>query len=97
MILAVALALPLAFSGCSQVSSVVSTVCTDMAALPPAAATSLNAVDPHSALGVYWADAKSACLNGVPTAGVSATWATTMWASVKALAPVVLPFLIGLL
>ncbi len=97
LVLAAALALPLAFSGCQQAVQVADTVCTDMAAMPPAAALALNSIDPHSPLGIYWADAKSACLNGVPTAGVSGDWRGSMWQAVKMLIPQVLPSLLPML
>ena len=97
LLLAAALALPLAFSGCSQISDAVKTVCDDISKMPPAAALMLDAVDTHSALGVYWADAKSGCANGVPTAGVDTSWTDVVWGSVKALAPTLIPMLIGLL
>jgi hypothetical protein len=97
LVLAAALSLPLAFSGCQQAVRVADTVCTDMAALPPAAAAALNSIDPHSPLGIYWADAKSACLNGVPTAGVSGDWRGQMWQAVKMLIPQVLPSLLPML
>lgn len=94
---AVGLAILLSFSGCAQVAQVANTVCTDMAKIPPDAAAALNALDPHTALGVYWADAKSACINGVPTVGVTGDWANQMWGAVKGLLPQVLPSLIPLL
>ena len=97
LVLATAISLPLAFSGCQQAAQVADTVCTDMAAMPPAAAAALNSLDPKSALGVYWADAKSACLNGVPTVGVSGDWRGQMWQAVKMLIPQVLPSLLPML
>lgn len=74
-------------------------VCADMAALKaaPDAATALASVDPHSALGVIWADAQSGCNGAVPVAGVNASWTAEMWGMVRAIAPTVLPILIGLL
>jgi hypothetical protein len=95
--LAAAIALPLTFSGCQQAAQVADTVCTDMAAMPPAAAAALNSIDPHSALGVYWLDAKSACLNGAPIAAVSGDWRGAMWQAVKMLIPQVLPSLLPML
>ncbi len=61
---AAALALPLAFSGCAQVSTAITTACADIASMPPAAVVALDAQDPHSAVGVLWADAKAACIAG---------------------------------
>lgn len=97
LVLAAALVLPLAFSGCTQATQVADTVCTDMAAMPAAAAAALNSLDPHSTLGIYWADAKSACLNGVPAPSVSGDWRGEMWRAVKLLIPQVLPSLLPML
>lgn len=86
-------------AGCTpaQVSTSVSTACTDIARLPPQAVAVLNAQDPHSALGVLWIDAQAACVAGAPTPGVNATWGAMVWGEVKALIPQVLPMLVPLL
>lgn len=74
-------------------------VCGDITAVAsaPDAATQLAALDPHSALGVLWADAKAACPSGAPAAGVDASWTAQVWAMTKSLIPQVLPLLIGLI
>ncbi len=83
--------------GCSQFAAIEKTVCDDMAKLPVSVTTTLDAANPHSALGVLWADAKSGCANGAPTVGVSKTWTAVVWGMLKAVAPTVVPWLIGLL
>lgn len=65
--------------------------------MPPAAIASLNALDPHSAIGVIWADAKSACTNGAPAPGVSVSWGSMLWGELKVLIPQMLPSLIPML
>lgn len=86
-------------AGCtpSQVADNVSTVCTDMAKMPVDARAVLDQQDPHSVLGVLWADAKSACLNGAPTPGVSMSWGGMVWGEFKATVPQLLPMLVPLL
>lgn len=81
----------------ASVSAGVSGVCGDVARLPVSVGATLDAQDPHSTLGVLWADTKAGCAVGAPAAGVSPDWTAMVWGSVKALAPVVLPYLIGLL
>ena len=83
----------LVVGGCAQVK----TVCTDLAAMPPAAAAALDAQDLHSAGGILWADTKAACTNGVPTLGVDQSWGSMVWDELKALIPQVLPSLLPLL
>lgn len=95
--LALALAAPLALGGCAGVIDAANTACNAQAKMPANAVAALDSLDPHSALGIYWADAKSACANGVPVASVSSTWREQLWGSVKALAPTIIPWLIGLL
>ncbi len=91
------LALPLALGGCPQFTTAVSTVCTDIAKMPPAAVAVLDAQDPHSAVGVLWSDAKAACIAGVPAPGVSQDWGGMVWGELKVLIPQLLPQLIPLL
>ena len=86
----------LALGGCQQAATAVSTACADIAAMPPAATAALDAQDAHIAIGVLWADAKSACANGVPVAGVTVSWGAMVWNEVKALIPQVLPSLLPL-
>ncbi len=94
----VLLAFPLLLTAsCAHLQSAATTVCTDMAQLPPAVVATLDSQDPHSALGVLWADAKSGCANGIPISGVSVSWTAEVWGMIKAVAPAVLPWLIGLL
>ena len=83
--------------GGGPISTAVSTVCTDLSKMPVAAVAMLDSQDPHSAIGVLWADARSFCANGVPTAGVSTGWGALVWGEVKTLIPVVLPQLFPLL
>jgi hypothetical protein len=90
-------ALLLTVAGCSQLTSGISTVCADVAKLPVSVTSTLDAADPHSALGVLWADAKAGCAIGAPAAGVSTDWVAMVWGEIKVIAPVVLPWLIGLL
>jgi hypothetical protein len=90
-------ALPLALQGCTGLTNVVSTVCGDIAKLPPSVTAVFDAADPHSALGVLWADAKAGCVNGAPTPGVSTDWVGMIWGEIKVLAPTLIPWLIGLL
>jgi hypothetical protein len=87
----------LGLAACTQVAQVETTVCTDLAKIPPGAAAALDAQDPHSAIGVLWADAKAACANGVPAPGVSADWGGMIWGELKVLIPQVLPSLLPLL
>ncbi|HEX3862748.1 MAG TPA: hypothetical protein VHY35_13740 [Stellaceae bacterium] len=101
--LPVVLGLSLLAGGCTQAqvqtaTNTASAVCTDVQAAESNAAVAgpLDAEDPHSALGVLWADAKSACTNGVPAVGVSTDWGALVWSEAKQLVPVVLPILIGL-
>ncbi len=99
LLLAAPIALPFVLGGCPQFTQAVTTVCNDIATAQAnqLVAGSLNAQDPHSALGVLWADAKSACVNGVPAPMVATDWGALVWGEVKTLAPVVVPILIGML
>lgn len=74
-------------------------VCGDIAAVSraPDAAAQLARIDPHSALGVVWAHVQSGCVNGVPVAGVTASWTAEVWGMAKAMIPQFLPKLIPLL
>jgi hypothetical protein len=76
-----------------------STVCRDIAAVQaaPDAVALLESQDPHSTLGVIWAQAKSSCAGGVPLAGIDATWRQQVWQMFLNAAPVVLPKLAALL
>lgn len=80
----------LALGACAQVS----TTCGDIAHMPSAVAATLDAQDQHSALGVLWADTKSACVAGAPTPGVDQSWGGMVWGEVKALIPQLLPQLL---
>jgi hypothetical protein len=93
------LALALSLSACGTPSPTPNSVCADIAAVKsaPDAAVQLASLDPHSKLGVLWADAQSGCPNGVPAAGVNATWTQEVWAMAKGLIPQVLPQLVPLL
>ncbi len=93
-VLAAALVLPLALNGCADLTTAVSTVCGDLARMPLAAVATLDAQDPHSAIGVLWADAKSACVAGAPAAGVSTDWTGMIFGELKVLIPQLLPQLI---
>ena len=84
-------------ASCAPLSTAVSTACTDIAAMPPAATAALDAQDPHSAVGVLWADAKAACVAGVPAVGVSESFGGMVWGELKVLIPQVLPTLLPLL
>ena len=97
--IAAALVAALGLGGCAQLSSVDNTVCTEVQSIEsnPAASGPHDAQDPHSAVGVLWADAKSACLNGAPAPGVSTDWAQFVEQELLALIPSVLPALVGLL
>lgn len=57
----------------------------------------LAAIDPTSALGVVWAQAKSGCSGATPAAGVDATWTQSVWQMVLNLLPIVLPKLVPLI
>lgn len=92
-----AVALPLVFSGCAQVTAVEKTICTDVAKMPAAAVTVLDAQDTHSAAGQLWAYTKSSCKAGLPVAGVDPEWRGLVWGGLKAAIPVVLPKLVPLL
>lgn len=97
---AVALGAGLMLSACAPSGPVTpASVCGDIQAAKsaPDAATQLNALDPHSALGVLWADAQSGCIGAMPVAGVDASWTQQVWAMAKGLIPTVLPLLIGLI
>lgn len=87
----------LALVGCTQVQHTVSNVCADIAKIPAPAVIVLDQQDPHSSVGVIWADVKAACANGAPTPGVALDWVGLVFGELKALAPTVLPVLIGLL
>lgn len=90
----------LALTACtSQTQEQFSKVCAEIQTIQtnPNVAPVLNAQDPHSAVGVLWADAKSACNNGIPVVGVSTDWSALVWGEIKALAPIVLPILIELI
>ncbi len=96
----VAIAALLALAGCAaqqppQQSSVCASVAKVKAA--PDAATLLAGIDPHSAFGVVWSEVDASCQGAAPVAGVDPTWQANVWAMVKALAPVVLPIILGLL
>ncbi len=91
----IAAALALSLVGCAQLTTATNTVCGDMAKLPVTVTAVLDAQDPHSALGVLWIDAKAGCVVGAPA--VSPDWHATVWAGVKKLAPIVIPWLIGML
>lgn len=87
----------LLIASCQQATTAFDTTCADIAAMPPAAVAVLDAQDPHSALGVIWADAKSACSNGIPVPGVSASWGSMLWGELKVLIPQLLPSLLPIL
>jgi hypothetical protein len=90
-------AVVLSVGACAPLTTAVNTVCTDIAKMPPAAVAVLDAQDPHAAVGVLWADAKAACVAGVPVVGVDASWTGTVWGELKVLIPQVVPALIPLL
>ncbi len=91
-----ALALLLALAGCQ--TAPVSTVCADVAKVQAGpAAAQLNAIDPHSAVGVLWSQVTASCVAGAPVASVTPEWLGMVWGMLKAAAPVVLPLLIGLI
>ncbi len=93
---AIALALLLVLAGCQ--TAPVSTVCTDIAKVEAGpAAAQLNAIDPHSAVGVLWSQVTASCVAGTPVAGVQTDWIGMVWGMLKTAAPVVLPLLIGLI
>ena len=88
----------LSLAACTaQQQAAVSSVCQNLASMPPAVVASLDAQDQHSAIGVLWADVKSGCANGVPTLGVDQSWTGMVWGELKAILPAVLPQLIPLL
>ena len=95
--LIVAAGLSLAAACTPQQQAAVSTVCRDLASMPPAAVAILDAQDTHGAIGVLWADAKSGCANGVPAIGVDQSWTGLVMGELKALLPAMLPQLIPLL
>ncbi len=92
-----AVALVVGLAGCVQVQSVESEICMRIAAMPPAAVAALDAQDPHSTLGVLWAQQKSACIAGLPAPGVTPVWTAMIWGQLKVLIPMVLPYLMPLL
>lgn len=63
----------------------------------PAVATKLAALDPQGILGQLWAYLQSGCNNGVPVAGVSASWQSEVLTTFKAWLPQLLPSLLPLL
>jgi len=99
--LALAGAALLAVASCAQVQSVETDLCAKIAVLPPTVVATLDAQDPHSALGTLWAYQKSACVMGQPAAGVAAGFGAMIWGELKVLIPQLLPqlipFLVGLL
>ncbi len=90
-ILAAVVGIPLVLTGCAALTTASNTVCGDIAKLPAAATAVLDAQDPHSALGVLWADAKAGCVNGAPAAAVDTSWTGMVWGELKALAPTLIP------
>ena len=98
MIRPLIIAAGLALAACTvQQQVAVSTVCRDLASMPPAAVAILDAQDQHGAIGVLWADAKSGCANGVAALGVDQSWTGMVWGEIKAILPSVLPQLVPLL
>jgi hypothetical protein len=92
-----ALAAMLALAACGPLATLATTACSEQAKLPATVTVALDALDPHSTLGIYWANAKSACAAGVPVVTVTPEWREAMWKAVKGLAPSVIPWLMGLL
>ncbi len=92
-------------AGCSAQTAPVapgsefSTICADVARVQaaPGVMSLITAQDPKSAFGVVWTYVSSSCNGPAPVTGVSPTWQASVWAMVKALAPVVLPAIVGLL
>lgn len=95
--LAAAIAVPLLLGGCSQFTQAVSTACSDIARMPPVAVAVMDAQDPHSTVGVIWANMKSGCANGLPVVGVDQSWSGMLWGELKVLIPQLLPQLIPVL
>lgn len=95
--LPVAVALALSLSACSTSSFVPSDVCAEINGLPKAVTLALDAVDPHSALGVLWADVKAGCVGTTAKTGVSIDWLGIVVGELKVLAPQVIPWLAGML
>lgn len=98
------LAASLSLYGCSAVAPAppppASNVCTTVAKIEatPSAVLALDALDPHSAGGVLWANVEAACPLGVsipPT--VSPTWGQIVLQELIALLPSILPWLLPLI
>lgn len=90
---AVAVGVPLALTACGTGLVPPTTpggVCADVHALSPAVVAILDAYDPHSAVGVLWADVVAGCATG---SNAAPTWVALVWAELRAL----LPTLFGLL
>lgn len=96
----------LCLSACAQQAPVVSTgkltpttVCGDVGAVmtAPDGGVRLDAFDPHSAIGVLWADVKAACPGGQPAAGVDASWTSMVWSMLVPLLAQAVPAVMALL
>jgi hypothetical protein len=87
-IAALALAGALLTAGCAA-STTSSQVCTEVQAIEnnTAAAALLNGEPATSAIGVVWADVKSACQNGSLNPSVGESWAQQVLQDLLALAP----------
>jgi hypothetical protein len=105
----IALGLVLALAACapppSDTPAVVAgkvtpaSVCADILAVAnaPDAARQLADLDPHSALGSLWADARAARPAGMPAGGVSSSWTAMVWGMARTLIPQLLPKLLPVL
>lgn len=87
----------LALNACSQLTQTENAICARIAAMPPSAVAILDAQDPHGVIGNLWAYQKSACVNGLPAAGVSTSFGAMIWGELKVLIPQLLPMLVPVL
>jgi hypothetical protein len=89
LLAALAVAGGLAIGGCASGSNQEADVCTEVQAIESDAATAalLDGEPSTSAIGVVWADVKSACSNGSLNPTVSESWAEEVLQDLLALAP----------
>lgn len=90
--------LGLVLAGCSTLNSQ-SPICMEVekAKANPQVSLILDAQNPATALGELWLSAKASCQGSEVKAEVSPDWAGMVWGEVKALAPILLPILLGLI
>lgn len=94
-------ALVLGLAACANTGSTPNAAVTACAAVAKVEASpdgaKLDKLDPHSAGGILWADAKTACPGGVPANGVNTAWVQTVVSALATAAPSIAPLIVSAL